>query len=146
MLREWKRETDNGAVHVMGNGRMAIYGIGPELIQIVGEPYSAESFGGLSIPSVKQCTSERLEGTAIWRHRLDNGSVMTDLVDSASTCFVRQIEAVCDFKWCCRLENPLWAATRRRTSCSIRRKVVIIIHLKCLRSCTTVLRWTVISP
>lgn len=97
MIRNWNRKTDNGAVHVLGNGRMAVYEIGPELIQIVGAPYSADSFGSLSIPSVDSCSSERLPKTAIWRHTLDNGTVMTDVVDSQLTGFVREIDAADDF-------------------------------------------------
>ncbi len=97
MKRKWNRITDNQAVHVLGNGRMLVYAIGPELLQIVGAPYSAESLGSLSVPSVNSSISERLSGTAIWKHTLDNGSVMTDVVDSKATCFIRQINASCDF-------------------------------------------------
>jgi len=97
MIRKWYRDTDNGAVHALGNGRILIYAIGPEILQIVGAPYSAESLGTLTIPSVNNCSSERLPKTAIWKHTLDNGTVMTDVVDSQMTCFIRKINATCDF-------------------------------------------------
>ena len=97
MIRNWYRDTDNGAVHALGNGRMLIYAIGPEILQIVGAPYSAESLGTLTIPSVNSCSSERLPKTAIWKHNLDNGTIMTDVVDSQLTCFIRNINAACDF-------------------------------------------------
>ena len=97
MIRNWYRDTDNGAVHALGNGRMLIYAIGPEILQIVGAPYSAESLGSLTIPSVNSCVSERISKTAIWKHVLDNGTIMTDVVDSQLTCFIRKIDAACDF-------------------------------------------------
>lgn len=97
MIRDWNRETDNGAVHALGNGRMLIYAIGPEILQIVGAPYSAGSFGTITIPAAHRCRSERLPQTAVWEHRLDNGTVMTDVVDSHLTGFVRKIEAPCAF-------------------------------------------------
>lgn len=98
MIRTWHSDTDNRAVHALGNGRMLIYAIGPEILQIVGAPYSAESLGSLSIPSVNSCCSERVAKTAIWKHTLDNDTRMTDVVDSQLTCFIRQIKASCDFR------------------------------------------------
>ena len=97
MNREWKRETDNGAVHVLGGGRMMVYAVGPELIQILGTPYSAESFGSLTLPGVDTCRSERQAGAAIWRHYLDNGSILTDVADSEEAGFLRYIQASTPF-------------------------------------------------
>lgn len=93
MIREWKRATDNGAVHVLGGGRMLVYAVGPELIQILGTPYSADSFGALTLPGVDACRSERQPGAAIWRHHLEDGSVFTDVADSEEGGFLRYVQA-----------------------------------------------------
>ncbi len=97
MIREWNRETDNGAVHVLGSGRMMVYAVGPELIQILGAPYSADSFGSLTLPEVETCRSERQPGSAIWRHYLEDGSLLTDVVDSEEEGFLRHIRATRPF-------------------------------------------------
>jgi hypothetical protein len=95
--RDWAPDETNGSVHCLGNGRLCVYGHGPDIIQIFGSPYSTTTIGGISLDKKGvTCQSRRVIGTAIWEHRIiQDGStvaVMTDFVDSERPCFVRQVE------------------------------------------------------
>jgi len=103
-MRIWKgRAMDDGSIHCLGNGKMAVYEQGPDLIQVFGPPYSSPSFMQMRLLEENglKVQSEREEGTAIWNHRIFKGDrcigSMTDLVDSQLPCFIRRI----------RLEEPL---------------------------------------
>lgn len=91
MKRNWNRKTDSGAVHAMGNGEIMVYGFGPEIIQVLASPISADNFCALDMPEVDFCVSERLDGTAIWKHTLGNGTVITDFVDIDVNCYQRYV-------------------------------------------------------
>ncbi|MBR6764930.1 MAG: hypothetical protein IKM06_00455 [Clostridia bacterium] len=91
MIRNWNRSTDSGAIHVLGDGHVIAYGFGPEIIQVLAYPLSADSFVKIELPEINECVSERVKGTAIWKHTLKNGTVITDMVDVAAHCFHRQI-------------------------------------------------------
>ncbi|MGI6705109.1 MAG: hypothetical protein ACOX6S_02205 [Clostridia bacterium] len=103
-MRIWKgREMESGSIHCLGNGKMAVYGQGPDLIQVFGPPYSSPSFMQMQLLEENglEVRSEREPGTAIWNHRIFKAGryigIMTDLVDSQLPCFIRRI----------RLEEPL---------------------------------------
>ncbi len=95
--RDWAPNEINGSVHCLGNGRLCVYGQGPDVIQIFGSPYSTTNIGRISL---KQdgvtCQSRRVTGTAIWEHRIFSEgapiAVMTDFVDNEHPCFVRRVE------------------------------------------------------
>ena len=91
MIRDWNRETDTGAIHALGNGNIVVYGFGPEITQTLAYPISADSFCQILLPEEMRCRSERLDGTAIWRHNMENGDVITDYIDTEINCFVRQV-------------------------------------------------------
>jgi hypothetical protein len=88
----------NGAVHCIGNGRIAVYGQGPDINQ-VRSPYSspsalrldilAESGGDLS------CLSRREEGNASWVHDLSidgrAAASITDFVVAGEKAWVRRV-------------------------------------------------------
>ena len=44
MIRHWNRQTDTGAIHAMGDGHTIAYGFGPEIVQMLAYPLSADSF------------------------------------------------------------------------------------------------------
>ena len=96
--REWSLDELNGSVHCLGNGRLCIYGQGPNVLQIVGAPYSATTIGriGLEQPGFK-CQSRRVMGTAIWEHHIEQDghvvAVITDFVDSERPCWIRQVDS-----------------------------------------------------
>ena len=92
MIRNWNRQTDSGAIHAIGDGSVVVYGFGPEIKQVLAYPLSADSFCEIRLPSVDACTSERLDGTAIWTHTLENGDRIIDMVDVGTHCFRRQVE------------------------------------------------------
>ncbi len=92
MIRHWNRQTDTGAIHAMGDGHTIAYGFGPEIVQMLAYPLSADSFFKLGIPSVNECVCERIDKTAIWQHTLPTGACITDLVDNETHCFRRQVE------------------------------------------------------
>ena len=76
----------------MGNGRMMVYGHGPEILQVLADPISADSFCTVTLPDVHECRRERVPATAIWRFLLQNGVTITDCIDPGSNAFVRKIE------------------------------------------------------
>lgn len=94
--RQWAPGETNGSVHCLGNGRLCVYGQGPNLIQLFGPGYSTTNIGGMALePGVATCASRRVPGAAIWEHRIcENGavvSVITDFVDCELPCFIRQV-------------------------------------------------------
>lgn len=95
--RVWAPGEQNGAVHCLGNGRLCVYGQGPDLLQLFGPPYSTTTIGGLHLETAAQCVSRRVPGAAIWEHRITlegaPAAVVTDFVDSALPCFVRHVTA-----------------------------------------------------
>ena len=97
--RAWTTGETNGSVHCMGNGRLCVYGQGPDLIQIFGPSYSTTTIGrvSLEVPGAT-CESRRVPGAAIWEHRVTHDgriiAVLTDFVDSELACFVRQVDCV----------------------------------------------------
>ena len=89
------RNLDN--IFCIGNGNMAEYGAGADIIQLFGPPYSAPSLLDLKLAdSAIQVLSTRGEGTAIWIHELKRGNVLigkiVDLMDTLSPVFVRRFE------------------------------------------------------
>ncbi len=95
--REWAPNDTEGSIHCMGNGRLCVYGQGPEIIQIFGPSYSTTNIGGISLdPKGVTAQSRRVMGTAIWEHRIAledrEVAVITDFVDSELPCFVRHVK------------------------------------------------------
>lgn len=100
MPRIWNnRLPDDGSIHVMGNGRLAVYGQGPDLLHIRGPWYSLPSFGSLHLADSAplQSVSDREAGSAVWRHTITRGdtpaAVFTDCVDPDKPVFLRDITA-----------------------------------------------------
>ena len=95
--RTWAVGESNGSVHCLGNGRMCVYEQGPDILQIVGPPYSATTIGRVTIEGTgSSCESRRIHGAALWEHRVSRDgapiATMTDFVDSETPCFVRVVE------------------------------------------------------
>jgi hypothetical protein len=73
----------------MGNGRLVVYGRGPEILQCFGPPYSSASSirVALAEPRALEARSEREPGTAVWSHELLIGGAsmgrITDFVARA---------------------------------------------------------------
>ncbi|HEX3080214.1 MAG TPA: hypothetical protein VHQ04_07110, partial [Puia sp.] len=89
------RNIDN--IFCIGNGNMAAYGAGADIIQVFGPPYSAPSLLDLKLTdSTIQVVSTREMGTAIWTHELKRGNVLVgkivDLMDTLSPIFIRRFE------------------------------------------------------
>lgn len=86
------------AIHSLGNGRMCVYGRGPDIITVYPSPYSTPSLFTLSLADAPSggTLSSREPGTAIWTHRLSRdgervGSVL-EFVDASLPLLVRQME------------------------------------------------------
>ncbi|HPO13073.1 MAG TPA: hypothetical protein PLI09_06475 [Candidatus Hydrogenedentes bacterium] len=95
--REWVPKDMDGSVHCLGNGRLCVYGEGPNILQIFGPPYSTTNIGRISLEQPEYTSeSRRVMGAAIWEHRIRAGenvvAVVTDFVDSEQPCFVRHVE------------------------------------------------------
>ncbi len=88
----------DAGVHCMGNGRLAVYARGPEILQCFGPPYSSASSIGLTLaePRPLEARSGREPGTAVWLHELLLGGAsmgrMTDFVDAEAPLFVRCLD------------------------------------------------------
>ncbi len=96
--REWAPGERGGSVHCLGNGRLCVYGQGPDIVQVFGPSYSTTSIGGMALQSgTVTCISRRVPGAAVWEHQIsENGAVVaviTDFVDSQLPCFIRQVNA-----------------------------------------------------
>ena len=98
-MRTWHSHgPDCGTVHSFGNGRLCVYGTGPNIFQIVGPPYSSPSFYRLDFESDAPVAGSmsRLPGTAVWRHVLECSDApigeITEFVDCRLNVMARRIE------------------------------------------------------
>jgi hypothetical protein len=118
MGRIWKAGAeDSGTVHCMGNGSLCVYETGPDILQVVGPPYSAPSLmaANLTAPANLAAVSVRTPSAAVMTHRLDaDGSpcaTFTDFVDADLACFVRRVETRVPLEITCRLHEKGTVAT-----------------------------------
>jgi hypothetical protein len=97
-LTRAQEERMDAGVHCMGNGRLAVYARGPEILQVFGPPYSSTSSlkATIASPESVDVSSAREQGAAIWHHELHLGGAsvgrITDFVDARVPAFVRSIE------------------------------------------------------
>ena len=88
----------DAGVHCMGNGRLAVYARGPEILQVFGPPYSSTSSirATVAAPEALEVRSEREPGTGVWCHELRLGGAsigrITDFVDAQEPAFVRSVD------------------------------------------------------
>jgi hypothetical protein len=85
-------------IFCLGNGEMAAYGTGADILQLFGPPYSSPSLAKLTLAdSSLEVSSRRERYTAIWSHTLSRAgataAVVTDFVDATQPVFVRRISA-----------------------------------------------------
>ncbi|OUS78414.1 hypothetical protein B1748_02120 [Paenibacillus sp. MY03] len=97
-MRKWNSHAvDDGTLHALGNGRLAVYEQGPNINQVFGPPYSSPSFLKLVINESEnvETHSYRETGTAIWTHRIYRNQEyigeITDFVDWHYPCLIRKI-------------------------------------------------------
>ncbi|MCL5270824.1 MAG: hypothetical protein M1457_09815 [bacterium] len=89
---------NDGGMHVMGNGRLCVYGRGLDLPQIFGPQYSAPTALGVRVPVEPDwiIRAERVPGTAVWRHTIgaagSEAARIEDFVDYEHPFFVRRME------------------------------------------------------
>jgi hypothetical protein len=98
MTRLWTGHAgDHGAIHALGNGQLLVYGQGPDLVQIVGPPYSNPSLAALRLvaPAGSRVVSTRRPIAAVWDHRWEQDGVewatWSDTVDPDHPVYVRRI-------------------------------------------------------
>jgi hypothetical protein len=92
---------DEGCRHVIGNGGMLAYGVGPNIEYLYGPPYSSPPVLGMKLEPPEpgfSADSVREEGTAIWRHRITDRSgapiaEITDFMLPDRNVLTRDIEA-----------------------------------------------------
>jgi hypothetical protein len=103
--------SDHDPLHALGNGKMCIYQKGADIVTAYTGPYSTPSFLRLDWIRSEQtvANSTRQSGTAVWSHKLTNGSVesaeLTDFVDAESPCFIRKIKTNRKITFRLNLEN-----------------------------------------
>jgi hypothetical protein len=90
-------QVDVDNIFCLGNGRMAAYESGADMIQLFGPPYSSPSLLQMQLKNNDiTVESNREPGTAIWIHTLRQeeeviGSI-TDFVDSKLPCLIRKFD------------------------------------------------------
>ena len=111
-MRLWKnRGNEDTSVHCLGNGRLAVYALGPQIVKVFGPPYSSTSFLACSLQSeaAVEVRSQREAGTAIWTHDvLEDGAAagsMTDFVDGELPVFARALNLARPLAFDLRVED-----------------------------------------
>jgi hypothetical protein len=111
-------------VHCLGNGRLAVYGRGADILQVFGPPYSSTSSISMAVATpdaveAHEVRSSREPGTAVWTHTLlrrgaEVGGV-TDFVDAHLPLFFRglQLTQPLELKLTIRDGSELIENTRR---------------------------------
>lgn len=71
-MSETRVYENDGGIHCIGNGMLAAYGQGPNMIQVFGPPYSSPSYMKLNLcdKSGLEVISRREPQTAVWHHQL----------------------------------------------------------------------------
>ncbi len=138
--REWASNETNGSVHCMGNGRLCVYGQGPNILQLFGPSYSTTTIGGITLEAeTATCVSRRVPGAAIWEHRVsENGvvvAVITDFVESELPCFIRQVEATAPITFMFHPEPGLRVAHREGTFGKASAKGSLLVETPIGRPC-----------
>jgi hypothetical protein len=87
----------DGSIHVLGNGKMCIYELGPDIVTSYTGPYSTPSYFTMQcLSDQKGALSVRRQGTAIWTHTFTKGNdklaELGDFVDAEIPCFVRHVQ------------------------------------------------------
>ncbi len=97
-VRVWHgTRADDGAIHCLGDGKLAAYEQGPDIVQMFGPPYSSPTAAELRLEwqDSMEVRSHREWGSAIWTHeiylRLRKVGSLLDFVDADLPCLVRQI-------------------------------------------------------
>jgi hypothetical protein len=112
--RVWRQgdSSDEGSLHALGNGRLLVYGQGPNL-ENVWSPYTSFNLLSLTLigPAGLESVSSRERNAPIWHHRLHlNGAQvgsLQDVVDSELPCFLRRIKTQVPLQWSLRLPHTL---------------------------------------
>lgn len=99
-------------IFCLGNGKMAVYESGGNIIQLFGPPYSSPSLFRITFAdSSITIKSERERGTAIWKHTLIKGGkaigTVLDFVDSALPCLVRKFDLTQPVSFSLETDNRL---------------------------------------
>ena len=119
-MRCWSnRRADDGSVHAIGNGNMLLYGVGPNIMKILGPPYSAPEFLSMELDAMEEasCQSVRIPHTAIWEHKLNIQNTMnffTDYMFMDKNIFVREIKAASDINFTVHLGSDVKGAHQPR--------------------------------
>lgn len=106
-MRIWSSSSDHdGSIHVIGNGNMIAYGIGPNILHLEGPPYSAPQFLSMNIDCNAGeilSSSEREDHTAIWKHRISidnkNAFEINDYMLSSANILVREYHTIMQAKF-----------------------------------------------
>lgn len=97
-MSETRVYENDGGIHCIGNGMLAAYGQGPNMIQVFGPPYSSPSYMKLNLcdKSGLEVISRREPQTAVWHHQLFwNGEPIGEMVDFMAVdlpCMFRMVE------------------------------------------------------
>lgn len=115
-MRIWKAgAADDGTVHCLGNGRICAYGLGPNLFQVFGPPYSTPAFHGLELDAQPdwEVRVTREPGTAVYNHTVLTGgseiAAMTEFADAELPAIVRRIQAYAPLRFVVRFAEKVAA-------------------------------------
>ncbi|HPZ52704.1 MAG TPA: hypothetical protein PLI11_07280 [Clostridia bacterium] len=99
-MRYWcNKKEDDGSIHAIGNGRMIVYGRGPNINQVQGPPYSSPVYGSFEINEPDrniESRSQRAPRDSKWIHNIyEDGKqigIFKDFMDPEYNVFVRSFE------------------------------------------------------
>ena len=90
----------NTGIHAIGDGNICLFGQNSDIVQLFGAPYSSPSAFRLILKGDDSAKSERIPGTAIWKHQIIRQGVVisnqTDFISQVARSFVREIRSTTD--------------------------------------------------
>lgn len=96
-IRVWESKgRDSGARHVIGNGNMLMYCLGPNIESGYGCCYSSPPFFNMEILGDWRCAARRRRGTAVWDYEVTRDGQLcarfTDVMHPGKQLFIRRFE------------------------------------------------------
>jgi len=113
--RPWRLAApdDDGSLHALGNGRLLVYGQGPDLPYVWGPPYTSTNLLTLHLVGPPNLTSvsSRESAALVWQHQLKSADadagLISDFVDAELPCLLRRINARVPLRFALSLPDVL---------------------------------------
>ena len=95
ILTGYSEAHQNKGIHAIGDGNICVYEQNSDIVQLFGAPYSSPSAFCLKLTGTDSVKSDRIPGSAIWKHQIIHQGVITstqtDFISSEAKTFIRMI-------------------------------------------------------